>query len=284
MLNIVLDTNTLFKPQDLQRIAARPQHRLWGSVLNIIETISDIVDQKSFKFARQQLRLLREVAGRNLLPDPDRLFRADLGLHVDLTDLEVWQCMIDFVLCADSYEECVRGKSNQAPGAIQNLHVDKAREWRDKYGKLFVSDAINTIQVLNKDADCSEENWCVGMDNETLEALKHYFRSYEAEKSLVESVLARNGLQSSSVTSDMFARAVGVLAHYSRTYQGYLLKIFQDGTKPRQNDYNDLHLTLALWRPGWILLTDERRLRTWMQLGGVAPEKYASVEELARAT
>jgi len=81
MLNLVLDTNTFFNPTNLRRLASNPQYILWGSVVNVIETISDIIDDKSFRRVKGQLTLLREVASKNLLPNPNHIFLADAGYH-----------------------------------------------------------------------------------------------------------------------------------------------------------------------------------------------------------
>ena len=282
MLNIVLDTNTLFNPTSLRKLAANPQHVLWGSVLNVIETISDIVDDCSFRKAKAQLRLLREVIGKNLLPDPDQLFRSDAGYHNQNSGgVDMWHLMIDIVLASDSYDECVNGKANPTLGVIHKLNVDVARTWRKTCGEHFVNDTTTMIKSLNRAADCTEQSWNVKMDSASLRALRSFFRYPEAEEMLVHAILVRNGIPSATISRDAFERALSTLAHFTRTYQGYLVKIFEDGIKPRPNDYNDIHLAMPIWRPGWVLVTQETKLREWMQIGGVASSKYATIEELA---
>ncbi len=282
MLNLILDTNTLFNPTDLRQLATNPQYVLWGSILNIVETISDIVDDASFSKARSQLRILREVAGKNLLPDPDRLFRRDIGYYIKNAELDIWQLMIDIVISANTLEECVKGKANETLGIFQKLNVQEAQEWRQACGSAFLNDTTRMIQSLNRSAVCTENTWQVKMEERELSALRHFFRFSEADEMMVRAVLERNGITSTMATRDVFERALSILTHFTKAYQGYLLKIFQDNTKPRENDYNDLHLTMAIWRPGWILVTQESKLREWMRLGGVASPKYASIEELLR--
>ena len=281
MLNLVLDTNTLFNPQDLERLAANPQHVLWGSVVNVIETIADIRCEESFRKAKSQIALLRKVVGKNLLPDPDQLFRADIGFHLrNSGDLDMWQLMIEIVLASETYQECVKGKDNSALGIRHQLNVDQAQVWRKTYGEHFLADTTKMIQWLNPKASCTPDKWDVKLDKDGLVRLQRFFRSPEAEETLVYAILERNGIPKTLVTHDLFERAHAVLNHFSKTYQGYLLKIFRDNARPRENDYNDLHLTMAIWRPGWVLVTQESKLAEWMKLGGVSSAKYASINDL----
>src|SRR5438045_1693830 len=87
----ILDTNVLYQPKELRAIVERGGVRLWGSVANVIEIVGDIVDSGTFSASRSQLRTLEEVAPRPYLPDPDNLFKYEMGFPASFDDALQWK-------------------------------------------------------------------------------------------------------------------------------------------------------------------------------------------------
>lgn len=123
----VLDTNTFYRPKELRQIARAEKPRLWGSVANVIEVVGDIVDASTFYQVRSQLRTLEEVAPRGYLPDPDSIFKFDLGLGGSFEDAAQWkQLVVKPIVLAEQLEDIALNL---------DLHRQRRREHAEEFDK-----------------------------------------------------------------------------------------------------------------------------------------------------
>ena len=268
MLDIVVDTNALYEGKRLRSIKDSRDVRLWGSVANVIELVTDVVDDTTLKRTKGRLRTLVELCEADLLPDFDQLVLRELGLEPDLTDARSWrEDVVKTVLDTDSF-------------ASLTLDIEHARRRRAEHATAFRVAVNQVIGNVLPGADTSDENWRVKAREEDLESIRSELWSLDRLASYLLLFRIAPHISQEDVAKVIPARVAQVARLYGLGYRGWLWRTLRDGRKPRPNDAIDLHFLLPLWRDGWVLLTQEERLREILSAGEFPDDKLRRLSDL----
>ncbi len=269
MLNILYDTNALYFPDKLRALASRPNVVMWGSLVSVVETVADIRDEKTFREARSQLRLLREVSPTHFPPDADTLFRMAMALVSDSEETRRWRELAEVVARAESLDE------------LTALDFDAARRQREEHTQAFIEPMYSVmIPSIAPRANVGPDRFNIRLSGDELRRFREFLFSEEGRREVTSGWLARQGWDKLTLPSRFLSRAYQVLEGYYLTYRGYAINLFEKSQKPRGNDALDLDFALSLWQPGWLLVTGDKRLLQAMDSGGVTADRFADIQTI----
>jgi hypothetical protein len=269
VINIVIDTGVLYEPKKLRQLALRPDVAIWGSTINVFETVSDAVDEQTFKEVRSQMKLMLEVSSTRFLPDTDTQFRLAIG-HPDVIDEpEEWRKVAIILSRAQNFAE-----------ASLEINFARAREMRKRHTDGWVDQLVDqSLRTVNPDLK-SAPDWNVRASATELSNFVTWLESPAGKKEQLDAWFRRQGWDTRTVAPIIYEAARRVLSAYFQAHKGYLLDIFQFGRKPQPNDALDLDQVLPLWREGWMFVSADRRLLNCLELGGMQPHRYRSIRDL----
>lgn len=281
-LNAVVDTGTfLHEPDLLRRIfATQSDVRLWVSVLNLVDAVAEIRDEDSFLFAQAHMKLVHDIIGANILPVPDTLFRKSFGLDLPEDARNIWEWLPHVINSERNYREALEGKDIGGTG--QRINVKYVRGWQERYLKTLEGYCRSVILGLKPQGIGRDGSWSVKMMPAEMLAVRKLFANPYGDKALLDPFLMNMGLKPDDMGEDEYQKAYSMLMFFIKGYQGFLLRLFESGKKPRPTDHIDLHLLLPLWQTDWVLLTEDRDLVDALRRGGVPVNKYCSAESLLR--
>lgn len=104
--------------------------------------------------------------------------------------------------------------------------------------------------------------------------------SLDGKRELVAAWFAREGWSDRTLPKEMWQKAFVILDPYYRAYRGYVAEIIRRNIKHEKNDALDFDFLVPLWRPGWVFVTDEKRVKRFLRAGELDPAKFMSVDEL----
>ena len=264
MLNVLYDTNALYHPKILRAIAARADVILWGSKVHVIETISDITDEQTFREARSQMRLMLDVSPTHFLPDADTLVSMALGLAGDSEDVRQWRQVAEILAGTEDYDHL-------------SLNVDAARRQRDEHGHRYLEPVLKQmIPSIRADANTTPERFNIRLSGDELKRFRNYLFSEKGRRAVTRGWIEQR-LSRLVLPDRLQKRASDVLEIYYLTYRGFWLNVFERNLKPTANDALDMDLTVALWPADWMFLSGDRKLLEAMRSGGVPAGKFADI-------
>lgn len=268
MKNIVVDTNVLYNGSHLRAAKDAGGIRFWGSVANVIELVSDIEDDETFRKTQSRLRVLNEICEPELLPNLDNLILKEIGLSPDTADAGGWRSeVVAAVLGAETRSDV-------------SLNLGLARKRRDEHSTAFRASSNEVISNALPRANTSDEHWNVKAKPDEWSRIEKEILSLEHTIQLL--LIFRIGplLQPCDCEKVNREQLMRVARTYWFAWQGWLIKTIRDGRKPQANDAIDLHFVLPLWREDWFLLTEDRGLLEILALGGCPPGKLLRISDL----
>lgn len=268
MVDIAFDTSVLFYPTKLRRLALRPDVRIWASTTNVIETVSDVVDEISFRKARSQFALMLEVSGKRFLPDTDTQFKMYLGYPGVIDDPMEWRQIAVMIARAANLSD------------LAHIDFERAREMRARHTSGWVNDVINDMLLsINPDLKTTPD-WNSRASAEVIEKLRNFLHSPSGRKTQLDTWFRRERWNPVLVSPDLYRAALPILMAYFQAHEGFLVDILLNGRKPEANDALDLDQVLPLWQEGWMLVSADRRLIRNLELGGMSRSKFAVIQDL----
>jgi len=268
MLNVCFDTGVLFHPRKLRQLALRPDVRLYGSTVNVFETVSDVNDERSFKKARSQMSLLLEVSGTRFLPDTDTLFKMYLGYPGIIADPYQWRKVAVWLAKANDLAE------------VDFIDFERARSLRRRHTDGWVSDVVNQmLRTMNPQIQTFPD-WHSRATPMQVANVLSYLRSPAGMKQQIETWFRRERWWPMVVLPTMYEATERILEAYFLAHQGYLRLILEFNHKPEENDALDLDQVLPLWRRDWVFVSSDRRLLKCLELGGIDPRQYCAIQDL----
>ncbi|MCA1792197.1 MAG: hypothetical protein LC667_20825, partial [Thioalkalivibrio sp.] len=200
VFDICFDTGTLFYPSRLRELADRPGVRLWGSTTNVFETLSDVVDERSFSKARAQMRLLLEVSGPRFLPDTDTLFRMYVHHPDVIDDPYEWRAAAEHLAEAQDFAE-----------ATSVLNLSRAAEMRSQHTDGWVSRVIDEMFRSVNPGLKAVPDWNSRAEPEVVGELKDFLHSPTGRNAQLDAWFARQGWDSEQFSLRQRAVAFTVL-------------------------------------------------------------------------
>jgi hypothetical protein len=238
---------------------------MWGTVTNVLESVSDIVDDRTFREARSQLRLMLEVSPAHFLPSADEQFRMALGLISEPEDAPWWIQIAEKVASSKSLSDLA-------------LNLDSARQLRENHERAFLQSLFERmIPSIKPLANLSSNRFNIRLSGRELQKLAAFLFSPTGRRAVTDAWLARHELDRLVLPARIVEEAHHMLSGYYLAYRGYVLNIFERNLKPRPNDALDLDLAFSLDLPECTLVTGDRRLLEAMERGGMPPARYASI-------
>jgi len=268
VFNICFDTGTLFYPACLRELAGRSDVRLWGSTINVFETVSDVRDDDSFRRVRAQLSLLLEVSGDRFLPNTDMQFRIAVG-HPDVIDTPLeWREIAMIVAQAGSLAE------------LEHVSFRRAAEMRAEHTNGWPKQVVDhMLRSINPTLTTSPD-WNVRATADTIAKLRAFLHSPDGRHAQLNAWFRRQRWDPSQISMPERVVSLCVLRAYFQAWEGFLLHMLQFGRKPEENDALDLDQTLPLWQDDWLFLTSDKGLVKCLELGEMPRHKYRLVQTL----
>lgn len=279
-LSVLLDASALYSPEPLCEIARTGKVTFFGSILTVIETASDLVDERSRGRARSQMRLFRELIGDRLLPDPENLFRRYLGLPEHIEE-PLWWCYIDLMAGNGDLEQITTRQMCGDLGTPLAIDVACFEQWRAEHGAQFVQGVEEMVKCCNPRADASRERWAAQIPADDKPFAEQFVATQEFADAVTSVLLSRAGLEEPVAPLTM-GKARMASSGFAKMYGGYLLKTLCHGRKPEANDYNDIHQTLCLWQDRWAVCSNDTKSQEWALLGGLTKQQFITVKELEK--
>jgi hypothetical protein len=268
VLNIVFDTGVLYYPAKLRQLALRPDVAIWGSTINVFETVSDALDERTFKQVRAQMKLMLDVSGTRFLPDTDTQFKLALG-HPDVIDEPgEWRRVAVILSRAKNFTE-----------ASKEINFARAREMREQHTDGWVDELVaQSLRSVNPNLKTAPD-WNVRTSANALSDFTAWLDSPTGGKAQLDAWFHRQRWNTKTIAPVVYDAAQAILSAYFQAHRGYLLDIFQFGRKPVPNDALDLDQILPLWREDWMFISADRRLLKCLQLGGMHPRRYRAIQD-----
>ena len=268
MVNISFDTSALFYPEKLRHLSARPDVFLHGSTINVIETVSDVIDEDTFLKARAQMRLLLEVSGGRFLADTDTQFKIYLGLPTVIRDPLQWRQVAVWLAEAENVRE------------LEFRDFDNARQMRRRHTEGWLDEVVETmLRSMNPRIQIAPD-WRSKATAAEVEAVRHYLHSPAGIKQKLDVWFQRERWLPFLVGSELRSAASRVLSAYFQAHEGYLMHILGFNRKPEANDALDLDQALPLWQHDWVFISGDTRFLRCLELGGIDRSQFRAIGNL----
>ena len=269
VINIVFDTGVLWHPTKLRQLSMRPDVAIWPSTINVFETLSDVIDERTFKRVKGQMSLLLEVGGNRFLPNTDTQFRLDLGYPGVMDDPYEWRHIAVLLARCRNLKE-----------ADERIDFGRAVEMRRAHADKWVLDLVEqTIKSINPGLTTAPD-WNVRVTADEVAKFRAWLESPAGEREQLKAWFRRQRWYPTAVPENVYKQSRPILQMYMRAYAGYVLHIVEYGRKPEPNDALDLDQVFPLWRDNWIFVSADLRLLKCLELGRIERHRFRAIQDL----
>lgn len=257
IVNVVFDTNLLFKPNVLRELAQEPGFTLWASMANVIETVSDIEDELSFRRARRQLQLMLEVSPHHFLPDADTQYLMASRREYDEANVLKWKRLAEVVAEATDYEQlCTTG-----------VDLVRLRGMRAEHGNAFITVTEQMIRSIRPNARIDEKVFDIRLSPDELASVRDLLFGPDGLPAVARAWLRRARENPRSLKTEDFAMTCNFVGGYYFVFRGWLLHLLTNNVRPQPNDAFDLELAVPLGLKDWMLVSGDGALQRWIEKG-----------------
>lgn len=209
MVNIAFDTSVLFHPTKLRQLALRPDVHIWASTTNVFETVSDVVDEISFRKARAQFALMLEVSGERFLPDTDTQFKMYLGYPGIIDDPMEWRQIAVIIARATKLSD------------LAHIDFERAREMRAEHTNGWVDDVINDMLLSINPELRTTPDWNARAPADVIKNLRDFLHSPSGRKAQLDAWFRRERWNPALVSPDLYLAALPILMPYFQAHEGF---------------------------------------------------------------
>jgi len=283
MINIIIDTNLLWKREILNSLSSRDDVLIWGTEVNYVETISqlDKGGDRNFRSAQSRLRTLLEITSGRILLNPIRDLCIKYGISEDRLLTRHLRNVAKTIILARNLDSCFTMKyiTQEVCYKFDREQFNIIKEQNKQSKSSHIERLVMAIKKLHPEA---VSNGIIDLSRVNIKSKRHIISTINSKKfrrDFFKHYLS-NSINVDHIPIAIFREAKQLLGYYYKAYKGLLLLLYDKGANLDRSDLTDIELAVYISRPEWTLITEDKRLLSILTLGKIPNDKYAKPLDL----